>query len=139
FDFPAKYPLQPTNFGGLSAFVTKIGPNGSALAYSTYLGPIGELVFDYEGIFYMVEPVLGIALDSSGNAYVTGQTGSYNFPTMNPLQPFLAGGYDAFVAKISAEPSGITLFPLHLDFGSQPMGVASNPQVSVLNNTGSTS
>jgi Bacterial Ig-like domain (group 3)/Beta-propeller repeat/Transmembrane protein 131-like N-terminal len=138
FDFPTKYPLQPT-IGGLSAFVTKVNTNGSTLAYSTYLGGIGGFASDYEGIYYMVEPVLGIALDSSGNAYVTGQTGSYNFPTMNPLQPFLVGTGDAFVAKISAEPSDITLFPLHLDFRNQPTGVASNPQVSVLNNTGSTS
>jgi hypothetical protein len=136
-DFPTKYPLQPPS-GEFSAFVTKVNTNGSTLVYSTYLGGIGDLAFDYEGIFYMVEPVLGIALDSSGNAYVTGQTASYNFPTMNPLQPFLTGDGDAFVAKISAVPSAITLSPLHLDFRNQPTGVTSNPQVSTLNNTGST-
>jgi hypothetical protein len=137
-DFPMKYPLQPANLAGTSAFVTKISPEG-ALTYSTYLGGIGGIFDDYEGIYYMVEPVLGIAPDSSGNAYVTGQTGSYNFPTMSPLQPFLGGPGDAFVAKISAEPSEITLSPLHLDFGRQPTGVVSSPQVSVLNNTGSAS
>jgi hypothetical protein len=137
-NFPTKYPLQPTS-GGLSAFVTKVNTNGSTLVYSTYLGGIGELTSNYEGIFYVVAPVLGIALDSSGNAYVTGRTGSYNFPTMNPLQPFLTGIADAFVAKISAAPSAITLSPLHLDFRNQPTGVTSDPQVSTLNNTGSTS
>jgi hypothetical protein len=135
-DFPTKYPLQPTILWPLSAFVTKIDANGSALAFSSYLGGIGE--FASEGI-YLVEPALGIALDSSSNAYVTGRTSSYTFPTMNPLQPFLFGPGDAFVAKISANPSDITLFPLHLDFRNQPMGVPSNPQVSVLNNTGGTS
>jgi hypothetical protein len=133
-DFPTKYPLQAYSYLQ-DAFVTKLNPEGSALAYSTYLGPAGNVV-------YSPPPPsagAGIAVNSLGNAYVTGWTSSPNFSTMNPLQPFLAGGYDAFVAKISAEPSGITLFPLHLDFGSQPMGVASNPRVSVLNNTGSTS
>jgi Bacterial Ig-like domain (group 3)/Beta-propeller repeat/Transmembrane protein 131-like N-terminal len=138
-DFPTKYPLQPSILGGVGAFVAKIDPDGSALAYSTYLGGGVGPALDYEGIYYMVEPALGIALDSSGNAYVTGQTCSYNFPTMKPLRPLYVGTSDAFVAKISAEPSDITLFPLHLDFRNQPMGVASNPQVSVLNNTGSTS
>jgi hypothetical protein len=138
-DFPTKLPLQPTILGELSAFVTKIDPTGSALAYSTYLGGIGEFASDYEGIFYMVEPFVGIAVDKSGNAYVTGRTDSYSFPTMTPLQPFRIGVGDAFVAKISAAPSDITLFPLHLDFRDQPTGVASNPQVSMLNNTGNTS
>jgi Bacterial Ig-like domain (group 3)/Beta-propeller repeat/Transmembrane protein 131-like N-terminal len=135
FDFPTKYPLQPTIFGGISGFVTKIGSTG-ALAYSTYLGEIPGLT--EEGVF-VVEPNLGIALDRSGNAYVIGETFDYNFPTMNPLQPFLNGPADAFVAKISAEPSDITLSPLHWDFRNQPTGVASDSQVSVLNNAGSTS
>ncbi|OYV78460.1 MAG: hypothetical protein B7Z73_19760, partial [Planctomycetia bacterium 21-64-5] len=43
-----------------------------------------------------------IAVDGSGDAYVTGYTGSTNFPTSNPLQATNGGVYDAFVAKISA-------------------------------------
>src|SRR5207248_474425 len=43
-------------------------------------------------------------LDSSGNAYVEGQTSSTNFPTLNPLQPAYAGKGDAFVAKFGASP-----------------------------------
>jgi len=38
-------------------------------------------------------------VDSAGNAYVTGQTYSTDFPTLNPLQPANAGAPDAFVAK----------------------------------------
>jgi hypothetical protein len=49
--------------------VAKLNPTGSALVYSTYLGGSGD-DFGY-----------GIAVDSSGNAYVTGETFSHNFPT----------------------------------------------------------
>jgi len=138
-DFPMMYPFQPPpTFRSDRAFVVKTNPNGSGLAYSSYLGEIAGFVSDYEGIYYMVEPVSGIALDSSGNAYLTGNTNSYSFPTMSPLQPFLLGTGDAFVAKISAAPSSIILSPLHLDFRNQPTGVASNSQVSLVKNTGNT-
>ena len=49
----------------------------------------------------------GIAVDSSGNAYVTGSTCSTDFPTMNPLQPANGGGDDAFVTKLN--PTGSAL------------------------------
>jgi hypothetical protein len=97
-DFPTMNPLQPTYGGGgnADAFVAKINPSGSALVYSTYLGGSGE------------DRGQSIAVDSTGNAYVTGPTSSSNFPTMNPLQPALAGGgSNAFVAKIN--PSGSAL------------------------------
>jgi hypothetical protein len=42
----------------------------------------------------------GIAVDGTGNAYVTGETHSTDFPTANALQPTYGGGDDAFVAKI---------------------------------------
>jgi uncharacterized protein (TIGR03437 family) len=93
-DFPIASPLQPANRGLRNAFVAKLNPNGSALVYSTYLG--GS--FGTEGN--------GIALDSSGNAYVTGLTSSTDFPTVGPLQPANGGGSDVFVVKVSgsAEP-----------------------------------
>src|SRR5262249_57351392 len=59
--------------------------------YSTYLGGSS------------VDSGLGIALDSSGNAYVTGQTTSTNFPTTTgAYQTTQGGGTDAFVTKIIA-------------------------------------
>ena len=60
------------------------------LEYSTYLGGSG---WD-EG--------QSIAVDSSGNAYVTGYTRSTNFPTNNAYQGTYGGSGDAFVAKLSA-------------------------------------
>jgi len=87
--------LQPTNDGGVDAFVAAFDPTGQTLLYSTYLGGSGD---DYGQ---------GIAVDSVGDAYVTGYTGSTNFPTSNPLQPTNHGGADAFVAAL--DPAGATL------------------------------
>jgi hypothetical protein len=81
-NFPTMNPLQ-TNYGGNGdAFVAQLNPTGSALVYSTYLGGSGE------------DRGIGIAVDISGDAYVTGLTASGNFPTMNPLQPTNGGRYD---------------------------------------------
>ncbi len=44
----------------------------------------------------------GIAADGAGNAYITGQTTSTDFPTVSPAQPNNAGGQDAFIAKLNA-------------------------------------
>jgi len=76
-DFPTENPYQgapPAKQAGVnpgqwpSVFVTKFSPDGSSLVYSTYLGGNG---YDY---------AYAIAVDSSGNAYVTGQTNSVDFP-----------------------------------------------------------
>jgi len=95
-DFPTANPFQAARVGGPDAFVAKLNAAGSALVYSTYLGGNGD---DYGR---------GIAVDAAGNAYVTGETGSTNFPTANPLQASNAGGnYDAFVAKLNAAGSAL--------------------------------
>ena len=92
-DFPTTPgAFQPAGGGG---FVTKLDPAGSALAYSTYLGG----VYDWG---------IGIAVDASGNAYVTGLTYSASFPTTaGAIQPAYGGGGDAFVAKLN--PAGSAL------------------------------
>jgi hypothetical protein len=96
-DFPIVSGLQAT-FGGLSdAFVTKIDPTGSMILYSTYLGGDGP------------DRANSIAVDGSGNAYVTGRAGPPNtmqFPTVNaPFSSYRGGEYDAWMAKISADGS----------------------------------
>ena len=91
-NFPTLIPFQAANGGNFDAFVAKLNPalSGSAsLIYSTYLGGSGN---DYG---------YGIAVDSSGHAYVTGATPSTNFPTLNPYQPANGGNYDVFVTKIA--------------------------------------
>jgi hypothetical protein len=95
-NFPTANALQSTPGGSSgNAFITKIDPSGSALVYSTYLG--GSLL----------DQGLGIAVDTSGNAYVTGYTQSSNFPTVNALQSTLGSTYSAFVTKINASGSAL--------------------------------
>ncbi len=89
-NFPTANALQPANGGSADVFVTKISADGSTKLYSTYLGGNGA---DYAN---------AIAVDGSGNAYVTGFTNSTNFPTTNALQATWGGNSDAFVTKISA-------------------------------------
>src|SRR5256886_2115887 len=79
--------------GSSNGFVTKLDPTGSSLVYSTFLG----------------EGCAGLALDTQGNVYVTGQTGSTTFPTTpGAFQPFFGGGgADIFVTKLN--PAGSAL------------------------------
>ena len=67
------------------AFVTKLNSSGSDLLFSTYLGGSANEIGN------------GIAVDGSGNIYVTGNTNSANFPTRNAFQstpPSLTTGMD---------------------------------------------
>ncbi|HEU0119699.1 MAG TPA: SBBP repeat-containing protein [Bryobacteraceae bacterium] len=93
--------LQPLNKGASDLFVAKLNPAGSALVYSTYLG--GSQSENAE------LGLPGIAVDSSGSAYIAGGTASRNFPvTVGALQSAYAGGAsDAFVAKL--DPLGASL------------------------------
>jgi hypothetical protein len=76
--------------------VAKVNPSGTALVYAGFLGGSGD---DWG---------YGIAVDSSGNAYVTGGTGSSDFPAVvGPDLSYNGYGYDAFVAKVN--PSGTAL------------------------------
>ncbi|RIK09063.1 MAG: hypothetical protein DCC49_07565 [Acidobacteria bacterium] len=93
--FPTVSPIQGAKAGGTDGFISKVGPAGLVLVYSTFLGGTG---FD---------EARGVAVDSSGAAYVAGYTGSTDFPMVAPLQPSNAGGSDAFVFK--ANPAGSAL------------------------------
>jgi hypothetical protein len=100
-NFPLANALQSTFNGSTTPFVSKLNANGSALVYSTYLGSRGD--------------GFGIAVDSSGNAYVTGETSATDFPTVNPFQSKIAGVIkqngshpeDAFVSKFNAAGSAL--------------------------------
>ena len=113
-DFPTVNAIQTTKedtAGGgadFTGFVASLNAAGSALAYSTYLG--GNAVAQANGI----------AVDSSGNAYVAGMSGD-NFPTVNPAQ---SSPGDAFVAMISPPPA-VTFSPASLSFGPVVGGTTS--------------
>jgi hypothetical protein len=103
FPIPTTAGTFQTTLGGSAgvpdAFVTKLNPTGTALLYSSYLGGSETDVGN------------GIAVDSTGNAYVTGFTYSTNFPTttgaFQTVNPGPAGGKaDAFVTKLNTNASG---------------------------------
>ena len=95
--------------GGEDAFVTKLNASGTALVYSTYLGgSSGDHAF-------------GIAVDSAGNAYVTGVTNSTDFPTANAIQAANGGSSDAFVTKLNASGSAL-LYSTYLGGSSGDQG-----------------
>jgi beta-propeller repeat-containing protein/HYDIN/CFA65/VesB family protein/centrosomal CEP192-like protein len=95
-DFPTEKPIQGSLGGDADAFVTEVNAAGSALVFSTYLGGAGR------------DRAFGLALDTSGNIYVAGDTQSTNFPTTSgAFQTSNAGNGDAFVSKLS--PSGASL------------------------------
>jgi hypothetical protein len=95
YDLPTANPAQSSNGGGNDVFVAKLAASGSSLVYCTYLGGRGD------------DRAYGIAVDSTGAAYVTGSTMSSNFPVRGALQPKLAGGRNAFVLKLA--PAGNAL------------------------------
>jgi hypothetical protein len=90
-DFPTANAFQAAYGGNADAFVTKINAGGTALLYSTYLGGSSDEVGQ------------SIAVDSAGSVYLTGYTGSGDFPTVHPIQATNHGIHDAFVTKISPD------------------------------------
>jgi hypothetical protein len=122
-DFPTTAAVFQRIFGGGNAdsFVAKLNPTGDTLIYSTYLGGSDT------------ETGNGIAVDSSGSAYVAGQTCSLDFPVANPEQSSSGGNCDAFVSKISVL-QGIILSPSGLVFPSLTVGATSQPLSVTLTN-----
>ncbi len=88
-DFPLVNAYDSVFQGYFMAFVTKLGPAGDSMAYSTFLGG------------WNADFGTSIAVDINGDAYVTGATNSQNFPTVEAFDPSFGAGYDAFVAAFS--------------------------------------
>ncbi|MGH9446941.1 MAG: choice-of-anchor D domain-containing protein, partial [Terriglobia bacterium] len=107
------------------AFVTELNPAGSGLLFSTFLGGSSA---DFGQ---------AIALDSSGDAYITGSTLSSNFPTMVSAYQAALGGVagNAFVGEIEpANAPGLTVSPAKLNFGNETITVTSAAQpITVVN------
>ncbi len=91
-DFPYNRGPQSANAGGADAFVTVLdGVNSfTKILFSTYIGGASDDRGD------------SVAVDSAGNAYVTGPTSSTDFPSVRAFQLSFGGGYsDGFVVKLS--------------------------------------
>ena len=95
--------------GAGDVFVYKLNQTGSALIYSTYIGGSND------------EAGRGIQVNAAGEAFVTGVTVSYDFPTQNPLQPFIKGLIDAFVFKLNASGTNL-IFSTYLGGTSNDWG-----------------
>ncbi|UJA19073.1 hypothetical protein HJD18_01865 [Thermoleophilia bacterium SCSIO 60948] len=125
------YQTTPGRTGGYAdAFIAKLNPSGSALSYSTRLGGTSD------------DEANAIAIDSSGNAYVTGITNSRSDATADPPQSrfpiagiFPGGGEsgngysdDAFVTKLNANGTNIVysdyIASTGLNDSSQGQGIA---------------
>jgi beta-propeller repeat-containing protein/HYDIN/CFA65/VesB family protein len=124
--FPTAGPMQ-THYQNNDAFVSKLDPSGASLIYSIFLGGSN------------VDQANSIAIDTFGNAYVTGRTQSPDFPTVNAVQPSYSGGTlcayncsDAFVTVVSADGSKL-LFSTYLgDTGFEVgNGIAVDPAGSI--------
>jgi hypothetical protein len=101
-NFPVKNAFQSKYGGGTGdAFVAKLNPTGSALQYSSYLGGNGN-----DNNLISGTPVGGIAVDSAGNAYLTGLTYSSNFPTQNALPTSNGGSGPFFVTRVNTNLVG---------------------------------
>ncbi len=97
-DFPTSSgAIDSTHNGGLDIFVCKLNPDGTDLLYSTYLGGLGS------------EYGYGLAVDGTGNAYITGRTqnSTINYPTTAAFNESNSGGFDIFVSKINSDGTNL--------------------------------
>ena len=110
-DFPIAGAVQASNQGGVDVFVAKVNASGTALVYATYIGGRGE------------DRATGIAVDSLGQAYVTGSTSSTNFPLASPIRSTLGGGRDAFALKLNSAGNTL-LYSTYLGGTNYDVGTA---------------
>jgi len=117
--------------GGEDAFITQLDctrSGSSSLIFSTYLGGKNS------------DAGLGIAVDSTGNIYVTGKTLSTDFPVMNQYRKDPGDlDYDGFITKLFIEPDAppaIRLSRTSLDFSAVIGGVHTGPQTLLIGNSG---
>jgi len=114
---PGAFQTSPSG-GNNDAYVTKFSSDGSALDYSTYLG----------GTYHPAPRVSqgnGIAVDSSGNAYVTGATTSGNFPLTGgafQITNNCTGCANAFVTKFNADGTALD-YSTYLGGAASPYGI----------------
>jgi len=99
-DFPQTSGSYSQTHGGYKGgaedgFITKVNPAGGSWVYSTLLGGSDE------------DDLYGVAVDGSGDAYVTGKTTSSDFPTTPGAYSTAAPHGSAFVSELSPDGSGL--------------------------------
>lgn len=111
-DFPLTAGVLRNTFVNGEAFVAKLNSTGSALSYATFLGGGGN------------EIAYSLAVDGTGNAFVTGLTSSSNFHVSpNALKGNIGGVFDAFVTKLNPTASA-TIYSTYLGGGGAETGFA---------------
>ncbi len=98
-DFPVVHAIDDSGNGECDGFITKLNAEGTSIVYSTYLGGSSS---DYAN---------GIAVDSGGNAYITGWTWSLDFPVEHAIDDSGNGVADTFITKLFSESVSITPTP----------------------------
>jgi len=125
-DFPVAGAIQTHLRGTRNAFVTKLSAAGNSLLYSTYLGGSG------------LDSGNAIGVDNTDSAVIVGDSTSPNLPvTAGAFQTKLAGGQDAFVAKLSPQGNGLA-FLTYLGGSGQDHGGCVNLAVGAIFVGGST-
>ena len=101
------FPITPNryqgsiNAGNYAAFVTRLNADGNGLVYSTFLSGVTTSTGGTA-----LQEGLGIAVDSTGHASVTGWTNAVDFPQFHAYQGSNGGQIDAFVTKLNTNASG---------------------------------
>lgn len=143
-DFPTTSSAVDGTFNGgvIDVFVAKLDADGSGLVYATYLG--GTPTPLRRGTGDTIEFGRAVTVDANGNAYITGQTTSSDFPTTSgSFQPSLNAtpdeATDAFVTKLS--PTGGLVYSTFLGGGSwedgRDIAVDASDNAYVVGETGS--
>lgn len=111
-DFPTTSGVVQPAPNGNGFFVAKIRPDGDGLIYSTYLGGSGT------------DHAFGIAVDSTGAAYISGQTNSPDYPTRGGVYqaPPSADSLSGFITKLNSSGSAI-VYSSFLGFSAQGVAV----------------
>jgi hypothetical protein len=134
FNFPTTPGSVQPVFPGIYetvAFVAKLNPSGSRLIYTTFLGGSGINAGDAAN---------GIAVDSSGNVYVGGTTGSPNFPvTAGAISTTLNGPTDGFITKLNPTGTAIVYSTLLGGSGQETITAIATDSSGSAYVTGSTS
>ena len=131
YTYAKDFPVSPGAFqtslkGSVNAFVSQLNVDGTGLVYSTYLGGSGSPM-------YGGDVGNAIAVDSSGSAYVTGNTGSSDFPITPGAFQTVNGGanpYKSFVTKLNPEGTALSYSTFlggtvnQYEFGDTAEGIA---------------